>query len=90
MSEPAIVSALGQMGVAGILGLVVLKLFNLFVTLQGEYRQYLANQNALLQEQNKFLLLLIAKKMPDLADDIPQVNPASQPISGFGVQTKIE
>ena len=67
--EAAIIAALGQMGAAGILGLVVVQLFTRLNTLQGDFRSYLMNQNAALREENKMLLLTLTRLIPGFAEE---------------------
>lgn len=82
MAETAVISALGQMGAAGILALAVVSLFNRLTEVQRDFRQYLINQNAALQEQNKILLLTLTRLVPDLQEKID--------FSNNSVITKVE
>lgn len=69
MNETAVIAALGQMGAAGILGIVVVQLFTRLSALQADFRQYLMNQNAALREENKMLLLTITRMIPGFAEE---------------------
>ena len=81
MPETAIITALGQMGAAGILGIAVVSLFNRLTETQAQFRQYLINQNAMLQEQNKMLLLAVSQAIPGFAEKYPNGN--------YGVKTNL-
>lgn len=82
MAETAVISALGQMGAAGILALAVVSLFNRLTEVQKDFRQYLINQNAALQEQNKILLMTLTRLVPNLGEQVD--------LSNNGVVTKID
>jgi hypothetical protein len=68
MTETAIIAALGQMGAAGILALAVLQLFNRLTSLQTDFRNYLIQQNTLLRDENRMLLLTLTRLIPGFAE----------------------
>lgn len=82
MNEPVVIQALAQLGAAGILAIAVVSLFNRLIELQRDFRMYLINQNAMLREENKMLLLALTNLIPGFSDTYAKIR--------TGVETKIE